>query len=278
MPRPALQDVRFHNPRLARIGVEVMTLAELRRRTGAALGAPERVDFLMLLLVQAGRGQHSVDFARVPLAAGTLLVVKPGQVHRWQPEPALQGRLVLVAGDALDAKLLALPDWPATARPSRALFRHALATAARLQADLDAFAGTDLEAAFIRHELMALLLRLARECRPVAPAPEGSIHRLFLRELEAHFHRRLSVLDYARRLGYSESTVSRACVAATGITAKEAIDRRVALEARRLLAHGDDSVVQVAHRLGFSEPTNFVKFFRRTCGCTPLAFRSRARG
>jgi AraC-like DNA-binding protein len=83
------------------------------------------------------------------------------------------------------------------------------------------------------------------------------------------------VLDYAKRLGYSESTLSRACVAATGYTAKQAIDLRVALEARRMLVHSDATVAQIGHRLGFSEPTNFVKFFRRTCGVTPLDFRSR---
>ena len=135
-------------------------------------------------------------------------------------------------------------------------------------------------AAIIRHALLALLLRLARELRaeeestPASRAAE--IHRLFLRELETGFHRRLSVLDYARRIGYSESTISRACLAAAGSTAKQLVDLRIALEAKRLLVHSQATVAQIGHQLGFAEPTNFVKFFRRMEGTTPNEFRIRA--
>jgi AraC-like DNA-binding protein len=81
------------------------------------------------------------------------------------------------------------------------------------------------------------------------------------------------VLDYAQRLGYSESTLSRACVAVAGRTAKEEIDARIALEAKRLLVHSPAPAANIGHQLGFSEPTNFLKFFRRTVGSTPLEFR-----
>jgi len=283
-----LKDVRFHNPRLARVGVELMTLQELRERAGPALGAPERVDFHLLLLVQAGRATHMVDFLEFELRPGTVLFVRPGQVHQWRMTPRLQGQLLLVTQEALapsvaqaqpDMKLLALDEWPTASQPGRTLFQTALAQCARLRADIAAFADQPIESAVIRHELMALLLRMARERATRDPAREPSresgIHRLFAREMEAHFHERLSVGDYARRIGYSESTLSRACLAAVGHTAKHALDLRVALEAKRLLVHSDASVVQIGHRLGFSEPTNFVKFFRRLAGATPLEFRGR---
>jgi AraC-like DNA-binding protein len=285
----AVKQVRFHNPRLARVGVELMTLRELRERTGATLGAPERVDFLLLLLVEAGRGRHMVDFVECALRPGTLLVVRPGQVHQWRMTAALQGQLLLVMPEALapgigqaqpDMKLLALEDWPAASQTAPALLRLALQQCARLRTDIAAFGDRPIESAVIRHELMALLLRLASERtarEPMAePAREVLIHRLFVQELERHFHERLSVLDYARSIGYSESTLSRACLAAAGHTAKHVIDLRVALEAKRLLVHSGASVVQIGHQLGFSEPTNFVKFFKRLAGATPSEFRSRA--
>jgi AraC-like DNA-binding protein len=80
---------------------------------------------------------------------------------------------------------------------------------------------------------------------------------------------------YAVRLGYSARTLTRACRAATGRSAKELIDARVALEAQRLLAHTDLPVAAIGRSLGFSEPTNFGKFFAREVGETPGAFRSR---
>ena len=64
-------------------------------------------------------------------------------------------------------------------------------------------------------------------------------------------------------------------MAAEGRTAKEMIDERVALEAKRLLAHTCSSLAEIGCQLGFSEATNFVKFFKRTAGMTPSTFRSR---
>lgn len=55
------------------------------------------------------------------------------------------------------------------------------------------------------------------------------------------------------------------------------IDSRVALEARRLLGHTDLPIGAIARRLGFSEVTNFGKFFTRRVNMTPGAFRREAR-
>jgi transcriptional regulator GlxA family with amidase domain len=49
----------------------------------------------------------------------------------------------------------------------------------------------------------------------------------------------------------------------------------VVLEARRLLAHTDDSVAAIGESLGFSESTNFGKFFEARTGERPGAFRKR---
>lgn len=62
-------------------------------------------------------------------------------------------------------------------------------------------------------------------------------------------------------------------LAATGRTAKEIIDARVMLEAKRLLIHTDRPVAAIAADLGFSEPTNFVKYFTIRAGMAPGAFR-----
>jgi AraC-like DNA-binding protein len=60
----------------------------------------------------------------------------------------------------------------------------------------------------------------------------------------------------------------------TGRTAKQAVDGRVALEARRLLACTPLPVAEIGRRLGFAEPTNFGRFFHREVGTSPGAFRA----
>lgn len=97
-------------------------------------------------------------------------------------------------------------------------------------------------------------------CRPA--------QRLRLRRVE----------DYARSLGYSARTLTRATLASDGVTAKEFIDRRILLEAKRLLAHSEQSAAHIAVQLGFSSATNFSKFFHRHTGKSPLTFRREIRG
>ncbi len=86
------------------------------------------------------------------------------------------------------------------------------------------------------------------------------------------------LLKSARELGYTPRTLSRATHAATARSAKQFIDDRVILEAKRLLAHSDSPAATIARHLGFDDDTNFTKFFRRHTDTTPGAFRLTARG
>jgi hypothetical protein len=65
---------------------------------------------------------------------------------------------------------------------------------------------------------------------------------------------------------------------ASGSSPKALIEQRLILEAKRLLAHTSLTVEAIATKVGFSEPTNFVKFFRRHGGMRPLEFRARFPG
>ena len=75
----------------------------------------------------------------------------------------------------------------------------------------------------------------------------------------------------------STRALSRACRAVTGTSTKDVIDARVALEARRLLVHTDLPINAIARQLGFSEVTNFGKFFVRRVNMTPGAFRRKSK-
>jgi AraC-like DNA-binding protein len=101
----------------------------------------------------------------------------------------------------------------------------------------------------------------------------GEIYTRFRTELERSYAGTRRAEDYARRLGYTVKTLTRACLAATGQPVKQVIDARVALEAQRLPAHTDTPVALIARRLGFSEATNFGKFFARHAGSAPGDFR-----
>lgn len=287
---PQLPEVRFDNPRLAALGIEPMTLAELKSKvSGKRLGEAQRVDFFHLMLVTSGQGRHTVDFMEWQLAPGSLVFVRPGQVQQWHLDSDFSAQIVLIAPNTLphrsglslprDLELLGLDEW----RPCTALdadYNRLIESGLQqLRQDFDGFAGQDLDIALIRHQLMSLLLWIAKaqgQLAEAAASPQAvrrKIYRLFVQALEADFQQQHALQYYAGRMGYAASTISRACLAAEGRAAKQVIDRRIALEAQRLLVHSLASVAEIAHQLGFSESTNFVKFFRRTLGITPSEFR-----
>jgi AraC-like DNA-binding protein len=288
MPRPRriLRETRFANERLNPIGVEVLTLSELRARVPAkVLAQTERVEFYLVLVAIAGRGEHLLDFERFALRKGHVMLVRPGQVQQWQPRDGFEADLLLIdpaavqptgpAAASAATTLLRLEDWPSRFSMDAEELAAWRSLAAMLRRELDQPQLDDVAAAMARELLSCLMLSMGRSAtkHASAPTPQAGLVRRFRRALEERFHTRPSVASLARRLRVSASTLTRACNDLLGHSAKEEMDRRVALEAQRMLVHSTATSVAIGEQLGFSEPTNFVKFFRRRVGTTPEAFR-----
>jgi AraC-like DNA-binding protein len=95
----------------------------------------------------------------------------------------------------------------------------------------------------------------------------------FLADLETRFRETRNVAAYAEAASTSTKTLARLTTSAFGLTPKDVIDRRVALEAQRMLAVDRTPIADVGLSLGFSEATNFTKFFVRMTESTPHEFR-----
>jgi AraC-like DNA-binding protein len=285
-----LKEVRFANPRLARVGVEIIDLAELRHRVAQHhFATPERAEFFMLLLVTGGSFRHTVDFVDLRLGPGSLVYVHAGQVQQWHFDSRAQGYLVMVDPPALPdlvdrrksrvTVLTEMEEWPACVRLDDAFARDIKHDFHRLARDIKAFDESEHDVALIRNVLLGVMLRVGRWHRARSAnashqqAAARDTYRLFRRELEQRFREHWSIDQYSRRLGFSKSTLGRACRTATGRSARDLVHQRVSLEACRMLAHSQSSVAEIGHWLGFSEPTNFIRFFANAIGVTPARFR-----
>ncbi len=251
------------------LGVEVLNLSSLLRRTDAR--GPRRLhrtDFHHLLLVTKGRGTHVIDFEQYKLEAGMVVHVGPGQVHRFGHEPRLEASMVVFRAETLKE---AVPLPPCARLPPE---RVALATA--LVEGLAQECAVSQGGARSCALLGALLQALMHVVQSGAEQPDRP--RLFARLLvavEREYRRTREVAAYAAILRCSTRTLTRHCLRAEGKSAKRVIEDRILLEARRSLAHESVTGASLAAELGFSEPTEFVKFFRRVSGETPGRFRER---
>jgi AraC-like DNA-binding protein len=228
-------------------------------------GPTIRADFHTQLVIHDGLVVVEVDFVEHACHAGSVLWVRPGQVFRpgaagsvgatvclftvaFLPTPdgdrsvapEEPTRWVLTETDAYEVSTifeLMLVEYRRTAESSRAILRNLLLAA-----------------------LGCLDRAEAVEPSPY-PRPIDPRYLRFRSDLEKWFASTRRAEDYAERLGYSTRTLARICQDSTGIPVGQIIDARVVLEARRMLAHTNDTVAVIASRLGFSEPTNFVKYF-----------------
>lgn len=291
---PQIVSLGFNPPQDKRQEIELMSIADLQTRAPPEhFRQLQRADFFRLMGVMQGRASMMVDFSTLPLTPGGWLLIRPGQVVRYDFSIPWDGWQVVFKPEALlpqarssnteQVELLRrLEDLPCLSQldaPQHVRMNQALAS---MQADSQLPCDIELRNTLLRLQLTAALLRLS-VWQPEVPVRQEvnssamSHFKHFRQLLEVEFAAHHQVQFYAKRLGMSEKNLARASQAGVGLSPKACIAQRLVLEAKRLLAHTSWPVQTIADQLGFDEATNFVKFFRREQAVTPSEFRAQQR-
>jgi AraC-like DNA-binding protein len=272
-----VQPVDFDSGHGSALPVEVLAYSGLVERVGTSeIVRAQRPSFELMILVRSGTGFHTVDFHRHALYAGRVLFVRPGQVQQWHVNNTLDAAIVLAAPTVATAASW-LPCDAAYADLSESSMRTAVDLVAAIEREQQRFSADEHSIRLLTSLFAALVALFQRASNEPRRGSLPAAYRAFRAALEDDLTRSRNVRDYVTALGYSERTVSRACQLVTGLTAKALLDARLMLEAKRLLAHSDRTVASISSRLGFSEPTNFTKFFDRVVGTSPVTFRRELR-
>jgi AraC-like DNA-binding protein len=271
------------------LDLEVFSAADLRLRGKEELRVTHRYEFHTLVCVTQGTCTQMVDFKSISCEAGSLLVVRAGQTHNYGLGENWDGWNLLfrpefilpVSTTSHDLKLaFDLEKLPEHMVLSSQDLCKATDLLQQMREDTLIDAPQENVHALLRHQLHTLLTRLSilqgrQQAQEPLVSPASQRFQRFQKLVEERFAQWHQVADYASELGYTEKSLARAVASATGMTAKAFIAARINLEAKRLLVHTDAPVVAIAEKLGFDEPTNFSKFFKREVHCTPAEFRKR---
>ena len=249
----------------SRSGVEVTDFARVRTMpAGGRAPTTQRADFHVLAIVSSGHGSLMVDFAQHDLCTGTIVWIDPGRVHRWDDIGDIDGSLVLFRSETIPRPVISVRATAWNTSSHSGLVQLAVD---HLLAEYDAALA---DANILRGLLDVLLRRVTAWVQTESPV--DATFGAYAGSVETNFAASREVAWYADRLGYSARTLSRATQRTVGRTAKEFVDDRVVLEAKRLLGHHRLGAAECARHVGFDDPSNFSKFFRTRTGVTPSEF------
>jgi AraC-like DNA-binding protein len=94
---------------------------------------------------------------------------------------------------------------------------------------------------------------------------------------DEHFVNRTQVAEYADMMYITPGYLNDTIKAATGRTAKQIIDEKRIVEAKRLLFWGEQSAKEIANHLNFEDDAYFNRFFKKHTGQTPAQFQKKYR-
>ena len=103
---------------------------------------------------------------------------------------------------------------------------------------------------------------------------EIDIYRKFNYLVEEHFKTKRKVSDYAALLFKSPKTLTNIFHLNFQKSPLQIIHDRLTLEAKRYLLYTDLSAKEISIELGFSDPTQFGKFFKKQVQLSPNEFKS----
>lgn len=253
---------------------------------GGQPDVPHRHAYYTILLIKIATGTHTVDYRAHRLGEKQVHFISPGQVHQVDTPQKPEGWVITFSGEFLAENNIQESFIsninlfkPYSDHPPLRLDDVSFEKLARITNEME----TVLTLPHYRNRAIGSLLQLfliyCSNCCNLNASQldeENSsvcLLRDFKASVERHFHEWHKVSDYAPEIPVSAKHLSYTVKTLTGKTAKELIQDRITLEARRLLRHTDLNVKEIAYKLGFEEPLHFSGFFKKQTGQSPTDFR-----
>jgi AraC-like DNA-binding protein len=249
------------------------------------ISRPHNHDFYLLLYITQGSGEHIIDFERYQILAGSFFLMTPGQVHHWNLSPGTDGFIIFFQPafyriQSHDSNLLMFPFFHSlNANPHIMVNREQqeVIDFVLIQMLAEYASAPDIDFRILRSYLEILLLKLSTAFAIEEQGDFANRISFKIRKLEQlveqNYVRMKQPRQYADLMNLSPSYLNSICKKTLGKTLTDIISDRIVLEAKRLFSYTDLNVNQVSSRLNFSDPSYFIRFFRKQTQLTPEQFK-----
>lgn len=269
----------------------IQTIEALNGEMGNTSEDPHRHNYFTVIWPFSGSGKHMIDFREYDILPDHIFFVNPEQVHQVTTETPVTGYLIRFTCEFLETysirqdfitnlRLFRSCDDTPPLPVSEPIREHLLLFCKSM---LKAFQSDDE----MRYETVGAYLKLFLiECntsctiRPVGNPQNLEVGRTMVRKfkdlVDAHFSEWHQVKDYAAELNVTPGYLNEVIKTSIGQSAKEYIQNRLVLEARRLSLFTSQSFKEIGFGLGFNDPSHFSKFFKSSTGKSLQEYKKQA--
>lgn len=236
-------------------------------------------EYYELILLREGEGFHFIDTEKYVINSPELYFLQPGQLHYWQFTSIPKGYVILFKESEfshIDNKetidLLRLMSKFSRIKSPQINIELQLSDMLYNESQTTADHGKTLLHSLFKSLLAKIVQNLPTNTTTLKPA--NSMWDDFTELLTHEIPRMHKVAEFASALNTTPQNLNALCRKNAHKSASEIIQARIILEAKRHLLHTDNNVNEITDILHFSDTSNFIKFFRKHTGLTPLQFKT----
>jgi AraC family transcriptional regulator, transcriptional activator of pobA len=250
-------------------------------------GKPHRHTYFEFFIFDTGGGSHFIDFIEYPIREQSVHIVFPQQIHLVKRSATANGYVMICSRHFMNlldklfyTQLLNHNYTHPCLSPGAAAFTDIAQLVPRIQSELRD--GGPM-AQQLAQNYTSIFLSLCIRHTPQQAQEEIShtgysthdleIYRRFTTLLDEHFGDKQQVGFYASALSLSTKVLNNCIRKVVDKTCAELLQERSLLEAKRLLLYTDESIKEIAFRLGFQDSSYFTRFFARMEHKTPKEFK-----
>ncbi|WP_298716698.1 helix-turn-helix domain-containing protein [Chitinophaga sp.] len=265
----------------------IIHLANLKEIDWEGIASPHRHDGYTIDILLKGSVTQYIDFEKHTIHAPALIMLEPDQIHQHDRSADAEVLAMYFTRDFLITETLGvLSCWQCTFKDSILhLEEHQLQellSFARIL--LHEYRGDrPRKEAIIRNILSAFIIACGRIARPGREEYRtehyggNALGVQFKILVDEHFRDKVQVSEYAEMLHVTPGHLNDTVKNTIGRSAKQVIDAKRIMEAKRLLFWQKHSVKQIAGELNFDDDAYFSRFFKKHTGQTPALFQKSIR-
>ena len=279
--------ITFNPATTENIGFEIVSIEKIANKKETHehnSQLPHQLKFYNLIFFTEGKGRHFIDFHWYTVQQNTLIYLAKEQVNAFDFSSDLKGYCMVFTeeffvdcfsnfSDSFVFKLfhpqLSSPIIPIPEESDFVLYFNLIRKELGVQKSFN-------KKEIIKSLLSILLSKVENikqnQSKSSIDSSKLILFQKFTSLVENHYTESRNANFYAEKLAVTYKHLNSICKELMHKTAKSVIDDFIVLQAKRRLTSAEMKSTELAYDLGFEDPTNFTKYFKKQTGLTPISF------